>query len=149
MRLSVTEIVELKRRNSPRTVRASSPRCARLIPLLADGLTGSEIRAKLDCGDSYSIAGAYALLPSGWRVCSLVTSGAKLQGDQRVEARVLAHFTRYTPADGSPHWPMCTSHGGRESSETIINGSDVGLPSDSSPWNQPQRAVALSMVLRN
>ena len=54
MNLSETEVMELQKRASARTVRADSARRARLILLLADGLTWSEIRATLDCSDSYS-----------------------------------------------------------------------------------------------
>src|SRR6478736_8897957 len=53
MNLTETEIVELQRRASGRTERADSARRARLILLLADGLTWAEIRGKLDCSDSY------------------------------------------------------------------------------------------------
>ena len=53
MNLTETEAMELRQRASARTVRADSARHARLILLLADGLTWSEIRAKLDCSDSY------------------------------------------------------------------------------------------------
>ena len=53
MNLTEPEVVELQRRASARTGRADSARHARLILLLADGLTWAEIRAKLDCSDSY------------------------------------------------------------------------------------------------
>ena len=48
MNLTETEIMELQRRASGRTERADSARRARLILLLADGLTWAEIRGKLD-----------------------------------------------------------------------------------------------------
>jgi hypothetical protein len=53
MKLTEAEVVELQRRANARTGRADSARHARLILLLADGLTWAEIRAKLDCSDSY------------------------------------------------------------------------------------------------
>ena len=53
MKLTKTERMELQRQASARNGRADSARRARLILLLADGLTWAEIRAKLDCSDSY------------------------------------------------------------------------------------------------
>ncbi|MDH4061914.1 MAG: helix-turn-helix domain-containing protein, partial [Aquincola sp.] len=53
MNLTEAEVMELQRRANARTARAESARHARLILLLADGLTWAEIRAKLDCSDSY------------------------------------------------------------------------------------------------
>src|SRR5580765_3741574 len=53
MGLTETEVMELQRRASARTGRAEAARHARLILLLAEGLTWAEIRSKLDCSDSY------------------------------------------------------------------------------------------------
>ena len=53
MKLPKTELMELQRQASARTGRADSARHARLILLLADGFTWAQIRAKLDCSDSY------------------------------------------------------------------------------------------------
>src|SRR5450432_1696805 len=53
MRLTKTEVMELQRQANARTGRADAARHARLILLLAEGLTWAEIRAKLDCSDSY------------------------------------------------------------------------------------------------
>ena len=53
MDLTESEVMELQQRANARTGRADSARHARLILLLADGLTWAEIRAKLDCSDSY------------------------------------------------------------------------------------------------
>src|SRR6218665_3073221 len=53
MNLTETEIVELQQQANGRAVRADLARRARLILLLAEGLTWSAIRAKLDCNDSY------------------------------------------------------------------------------------------------
>ena len=53
MKLTKSESAEFQRRASARNGRADSARHARLILLLADGLTWAEIRAKLDCSDSF------------------------------------------------------------------------------------------------
>jgi hypothetical protein len=51
--LSQSERVELQRQISARYTRADASRHAWLILLLVDGLTWAEIRAKLDCSDSF------------------------------------------------------------------------------------------------
>ena len=53
MKLTKNERVELQRQANGRNVRADAARHARLILLLADGLTWADIRTKLDCNDSY------------------------------------------------------------------------------------------------
>lgn len=52
MNLTENESSELLRQTNARNGRADSARHARLILLLAEGLTWAEIRAKLDYGDS-------------------------------------------------------------------------------------------------
>ena len=53
MKLTESERAELQQQASTRNGRADAARRARLILLLADGLTWADIRAKLDCSDSY------------------------------------------------------------------------------------------------
>ncbi|HMS85915.1 MAG TPA: hypothetical protein PKD12_19900 [Nitrospira sp.] len=53
MPLTTSERMDLQRHARASTGRADSARRARLILLLADGLTWATIRAKLDCNDSY------------------------------------------------------------------------------------------------
>lgn len=53
MKLTKSERMELQQQAAARNGRADSARHARLILLLADGLTWAEIRAKLDCSDSF------------------------------------------------------------------------------------------------
>ncbi len=48
-----SERMELQRQSVSRNGRADAARHARLILLLAEGRTWAEIRAKLDCSDSY------------------------------------------------------------------------------------------------
>ena len=77
MNLTEPEVVELQRRASARTGRADSARHARLILLLADGLTWAEIRAKLDCSDSYIDRWSKRDLPRiAWPGCSRAMPGA-------------------------------------------------------------------------
>src|SRR5688572_13088522 len=105
MKLTETEIMELQRRASARTVRADSARRARLILLLADGLTWSDIRAKLDCSDSY--IDRWSKRFAADRLAGLFArhSGReRYKVTDRIEARVLARTTKHTPADGSTHW---------------------------------------------
>lgn len=53
MTLTKSERLELQHQARASKGRADSARHARLILLLADGLTWATIRAKLDCNDSY------------------------------------------------------------------------------------------------
>ena len=53
MRMTKSEHMELKRQASARNGRADSARRARVLLLLAESCTWAQIRAKLDCGDSY------------------------------------------------------------------------------------------------
>src|SRR5215471_11219054 len=105
MKLTKSERMELQRQASARNGRADSARHARLILLLAEGLTWAEIRAKLDCADSYI---------SRWskrferdRLAGLFARHAGRQRykvSDRIEARVLGWTTKRKPADGSTHW---------------------------------------------
>src|SRR5882672_11236363 len=105
MKLTKSERVELQRQASLRTVRADSARHARLILLLAEGLTWAEIRAKLDCSDSY--IDRWSKRFAAERLAGLFARHAgreRYKVTDRIEARVLARTTRHTPADGSTHW---------------------------------------------
>jgi transposase len=105
MKLTENERSELLRQASARNGRADLARHARLILLLADDLTWAEIRAKLDCGDSYinrwskrfeadRLAGLFSRHPGRERY----------KVTDKIEARVLARTTERKPADGSTHW---------------------------------------------
>ena len=105
MNLTETEAMELRQRASARTVRAESARHARLILLLADGLTWAEIRTKLDCSDSY--IDRWSKRFAADRLAGLFSRHAGRQRykvTDRIEARVLARTTKHKPADGSTHW---------------------------------------------
>src|SRR5450755_556575 len=105
MKLSKTELMELQRQASARNGRADSARHARLILLLADGLTWAAIRAKLDCNDSYIDRWSKRFATD--RLAGLFARYAgreRYKVTDRIEARVLAWTTSRKPGDGSTHW---------------------------------------------
>jgi transposase len=105
MRLTKSERMELQRQSSARNVRADVARHARLILLVADGLTWAEIRTKLDCRDSYISRWSQRFKTD--RLAGLFSRYAgrrRYKVTERLEARVLAWTTKRKPADGSTHW---------------------------------------------
>jgi len=105
MKLTKSERMELEQQAGARSGRAEAARHARLILLLADGLTWAEIRAKLDCSDSY-----ISRWSQRFATDRLAGMFARYAGRERykvtdqIEARVLAWTTKRKPADGSTHW---------------------------------------------
>lgn len=105
MKLTGNERLELLRQANARNGRADSARHARLILLLAEGLTWAEIRAKLDCGDSY--INRWSKRFDTDRLAGLFSRHAgreRYKVTDQIEARVLARTTERKPADGSTHW---------------------------------------------
>jgi transposase len=105
MKLAKNERAELQRQASTRNGRANAARHARLILLLADGLTWAEIRTKLDCSDSYIARWSKRFADD--RLAGLFARHAgreRYKVTDRIEARVLARTTKHKPADGSTHW---------------------------------------------
>ena len=105
MELNQSERVELQRQISARNTRADAARHARLILLLADGFTWAEIRAKLDCSDSFIHRWSKRFELE--RLGGLFARHAgreRYKVTDRIEARVLARTTKHKPADGSTHW---------------------------------------------
>ena len=105
MKLTKSESAEFQRRASARNGRADSARHARLILLLADGLTWAEIRAKLDCSDSFIARWSQRFAAE--RLAGLFARHAgreRYKVTDSIEARVLARTTKHTPADGFTHW---------------------------------------------
>src|SRR6218665_3244870 len=105
MNLTEAEIVELRQQANGRAVRADLARRARLILRLAEGLTWSAIRAKLDCNDSYIALWSKRFAAD--RLAGLFSRHGgrqRYKGAARLEARVLARTTNHKPADGSTHW---------------------------------------------
>src|SRR6516225_8630077 len=105
MNLTDTEALELQQRANARTGLADSARHARLILLLAEGLTWAEIRAKLDCSDSF--IDRWSKRFAEGRLAGLFPRHAgreRYKVTDRIEARVLARTTKHKPADSSTHW---------------------------------------------
>ncbi len=105
MKLTKSERMELQRQAGTRSARADVARHARLILLLADGLTWAEVRAKLDCSDSY--ISRWCKRFAADRLAGLFARHAgrqRFKVTQQVEAKVLAWTTKRKPADGSTHW---------------------------------------------
>nr|ART89854.1 putative transposase [uncultured bacterium] len=105
MKLTQSERMELQQQASSRSVRADAARHARLILLLADGLTWAAIRSKLDCSDSYIHRWSKRFESN--RLAGLFARHAgreRYKMTDRLEARILARTTKHKPADGSTHW---------------------------------------------
>ncbi|MEX2493005.1 MAG: helix-turn-helix domain-containing protein, partial [Nitrospirales bacterium] len=105
VKLTKSERMELQRQSRARNVRADRARHARLILLVAEGLTWTEIRTKLDCRDSYISRWSQRFKAD--RLAGLFARYAGRRRDkvtERLEARVLAWTTKRKPADGSTHW---------------------------------------------
>src|ERR1700726_3297994 len=105
MRLTKSERMELQRQAGARNGRGDGARHARLILSVADGLTWAEIRAKLDCSDSY--IDRWSKRFAADRLAGLFARHAgreRYKVTDRIEARVLAWTTKHKPADGSTHW---------------------------------------------
>ena len=105
MKLSKSERMELHRQAGTRNGRADSARHARVILLLAEGLTWGEIRGKLDWSDRY--IDRWSKRFTADRLAGLFARYAgrvRYQVTDRMEARVLARTTKHKPTDGSTHW---------------------------------------------
>ncbi len=105
MKLTRSERVELQRQVGARSTRADVARHARLILLLADGLTWVEVRAKLDCSDSY--IDRWSKRFAADRLAGLFARHAgrqRFKVTEQMEAKVLAWTAKRKPADGSTHW---------------------------------------------
>lgn len=105
MIVTINERRELQRQARVRKGRADSARRARLILLLAEGLTWATIRAKLDCNDSYISRWSQRFAAD--RLAGLFAryaGRARYKVTDRIEARILAWTTKHTPRDGSTHW---------------------------------------------
>src|SRR4029079_12325534 len=105
MKLTKNERVELQRQASARNGRADSARPAGPNLLLAQDHTWAEIRAKLDCSDSY--IDRWSKRFAADRLSGLFARHAgreRYKVSDRIEARVLAWTRKRKPADGSTHW---------------------------------------------
>lgn len=105
MILTKSERMELQQQVNARNGRADIARRARLILLLADEHTWADIRAKLDCSDSF--IDLWSKRFASERLAGLFSRHAgreRYKVTDRIEARVLARTTKHKPADGSTHW---------------------------------------------
>ena len=105
MILTEGERMELQQQSVSRNGRADAARHARLILLLADGRTWAEIRAKLDCNDSFISRWSKRFATD--RLAGLFArhSGReRYKVTDRLEAQILARTTKHKPADGAAHW---------------------------------------------
>ena len=104
LELTTSERTELETRSRRRSVRADDARLARLVLMLAEGHTYSEIQAALECDRTYisrwkkrfveeRLAGLYARHRG--RKARVLTP--------EMEAKIL-NWTRKKPTDGSTHW---------------------------------------------
>lgn len=102
--LTENERAELERRAKSRSARADEARVARVLLLLADGVTYEQIQARVDCSAPFiskwkkrflaeRLAGLYVRHVG--REPSVLTP--------KMEARIL-NWTRKKPTDGSTHW---------------------------------------------
>src|SRR4029079_8769396 len=104
MKLTKNERVELQRQASARNGRADSARRARLILLLAQDHTWAEIRAKLDCSDSYIYRWSKRFSADRLRRLFARPGGREpYKVSDRIEARLWAWTRKRKPADGSTH----------------------------------------------
>lgn len=123
LKLSKSERAELQQQAEARNGRADSARHARLILLLAEGLTWAEIRDRLHCSDSY-----IARWSKRFREERLAGLYARYAGRERykvtdrLESRVLNRTRQRRPSDGSKHWSsrkLAAELGGAVSHTTV------------------------------
>ncbi len=102
--LSEAERVELQRRARARTLRLEDSQRARVILMLAEGRSYSEIEERVDCSQRFIKSWRSRFLAE--RLDGLYTrhKGRKPAADaDRLEAKILS-ATRKAPPDGSTHW---------------------------------------------
>jgi len=104
IKLRKAERKELERRMRSRSGRAEDARIARVLLLLADGVTYREIAEKVDCSEPFISKWKKRFLEE--RLAGLYTrhEGRPVTVlTPRMEARILDH-TRKKPTDGTTHW---------------------------------------------
>lgn len=102
--LTEAERAELLTRSRARTLRGADTQRARLILLLADGLTFQAIQAKLGCSAVYISRWKKRFLEQRLEGLYGRHQGSRASSaSQCLEARIL-NATRKPPADGSTHW---------------------------------------------
>lgn len=102
--LTAAERGELEARARSRNLRADDVLRAKLILLLADRLTYSAIRQRLDCSEHFIKRWKQRFLESGLEgLYGRQRGGQPGPESDRLEARIL-NATRKSPPDGSTHW---------------------------------------------
>ncbi|MEO5831251.1 MAG: IS630 family transposase [Rhodanobacter sp.] len=123
LKLTTSERIELQHQAEADDGLSASARHAKLILLLADGLSWAAIRARLHCSDSY--IARWSKRFGADRLAGLYSKHAGREPykvTDRVESRVLRRTTRHTPADGSGQWSsrkLATELGGSISHTTV------------------------------
>lgn len=98
------ERAELERRAKSRAARADEARVARVLLLLADGVTYEQIQARVDCSAPFISKWKKRFLAE--RLAGLYVRHAGREPSvltPKMEARIL-NWTRKKPTDGSTHW---------------------------------------------
>jgi transposase len=102
--LSEAERTELQRRARGRTLRLEDSQRARVILLLADGRSYSEIEERVDCSQRFIKSWRTRFLAERLDGLYARHKGRKPAADvDRLEAKILS-ATRKAPPDGSTHW---------------------------------------------
>lgn len=105
LRLTKHERTELQHQAEADGGKADSARHAKLILLLAEGLNWAEIRARLQCSDSY--IARWSKRFNTERLAGLYSKHAgreRYKVTDRLESRVIRRTLRHLPADGSGKW---------------------------------------------
>lgn len=105
MTLTKAEHAELTLRATKRAGRADDARRARLILLLAEGMTWASIRSKLDCPDTF--IARWSKRFAAERLAGLFSRHAGQPATTltpALEARILDWTVKRKPSDGSTHW---------------------------------------------
>jgi len=102
--LTTAERTELERRARSRAGRADEARVARVLLLLADGETYSEISERVECSAPFIRKWKKRFLAGGLAGLYVRHEGRPVTVlTPKVEARTL-NWTRKKPTDGSTHW---------------------------------------------
>jgi transposase len=104
IKLTKTERAELERRARTRAGRADEARVARVLLLLADGVTYREIADRVDCSEPFISKWKKRFVAEGLAGLYVRHEGRPVTVlTPKVEARIL-NWTRKKPTDGSTHW---------------------------------------------
>lgn len=104
IKLTRSDRTELESRLRSRRIKASDVRVARMLLLLADGLTYDQIKGRLGCGGDFINRWRSRYMEEGMAGLYSRHTGRKVEIlTPEVEARILS-WTRRKPTDSSTHW---------------------------------------------